>query len=142
MAMAEDGECRSVRREAEAVLLLPADFFSCQGTARLGRVAQSRPMPAAPTPAQLRRRRASAQRLLDRPPATPAELVAHLLCVQAQDPRAARQGLRARSTGMTLAEVDAAITEERSIVLTWLQRGTIHLAAREDLPWLHGLTAP
>jgi hypothetical protein len=43
---------------------------------------------------------------------------------------------------MTLAQVDAAITNERSIVLTWLQRGTIHLAAREDLPWLHGLTAP
>lgn len=99
-------------------------------------------MAATPSPAQLRTRRATAQRLIDRPRTTPAELVAHLLCVQAQDPRAARQGLRARSTGMTLAQVDAAITDERSIVLTWLQRGTIHLAAREDLPWLHGLTAP
>jgi DNA glycosylase AlkZ-like len=123
-------------------LLLAADFFSSREQPGSDVVQNRARMPASPRPAQLRRRRATAQRLVDRPSTTPAELVGHLLCVQAQDPRAARLGLRARSTGMTLAAIDAAITEERSIVLTWLQRGTIHLAAREDLPWLHGLTAP
>ena len=88
----------------------------------------------------LRRARAAAQ-LLHRPrAATVAEVVGRLLAVQAQDLRAARLALRARTTGLTAADVDAALTDERSVVVAWLGRGTLHLVGRDDYPWLLGLT--
>ena len=90
----------------------------------------------------LRRDRAAAQ-LLHRPRAAGvAEVVGRLLAVQAQDLRAARLALRARATGLARADVDAALTDERSVVVAWLGRGTLHLVGREDYPWLLGLTAP
>jgi hypothetical protein len=93
-------------------------------------------------PAALRARRAAAQ-LLHRPAAAgPADVVRALLAVQAQDARAARRALRARTRGLTAAAVDAALDEERSLVVAWLMRGTLHLVASEDYPWLLGLTAP
>jgi hypothetical protein len=92
--------------------------------------------------AALRRARAAAQ-LLHRPPtAGVAQAVGRLLAVQAQDLRAARLALRARTAGRTAADVDAALTHERSVLVTWLMRGTLHLVGRDDYPWLLGLTAP
>jgi uncharacterized protein YcaQ len=92
--------------------------------------------------AALRARRAAAQ-LLHRPPgADAAGVVRELLAVQAQDARAARLALRARTEGLTTAAVDAALSDERSIVAGWLGRGTLHLVTPEDYPWLLGLTAP
>ena len=92
--------------------------------------------------AALRRARAAAQ-LLHRPrTAGVADLVGALLAVQAQDLRAARLALRARAAGLTAAGVDAALTDERSVVVTWLMRGTLHLVGRDDYPWLLGLAAP
>jgi winged helix DNA-binding protein len=94
------------------------------------------------TPAALRRARAAAQ-LLHRPHTDGvAALVARLLAVQAQDLRAARLALRARAEGLVAADVDRALTGERSVVAGWLLRGTLHLVAREDYGWLLGLTAP
>jgi hypothetical protein len=94
------------------------------------------------TPAQLRRRRATAQLLASREEAgDPAAAVAHLLAVQAQDLRAARLALRARGAARAAADVDAALGD-RSLVVTWLMRGTLHLVAREDHAWLLALTAP
>jgi winged helix DNA-binding protein len=94
------------------------------------------------TVGELRARRAAAQRL-DRPGAVgPARLVHDLLAVQTQDARAARLALRARSGGLRAADVDAALTDDRSLVVAWLMRGTLHLVAREDHAWLLGLTAP
>jgi DNA glycosylase AlkZ-like len=88
----------------------------------------------------LRRARAAAQ-LLHRPAAGgPAQVVEHLLAVQAQDLRAARLALRARSEGLRALDVDAALTDERSLVVAWLARGTLHLVGREDYPWLLALT--
>jgi Winged helix DNA-binding domain len=93
-------------------------------------------------PHALRRARAAAQ-LLDRPRAAGvADVVGRLLAVQAQDLRAARLAVRARTTGLTAADVDAALTDERSVVVAWLGRGTLHLVGRDDYPWLLGLTAP
>ena len=43
---------------------------------------------------------------------------------------------------MTSEDVDRALTEDRSLVITWLNRGTLHLVRSEDYPWLHLLTAP
>jgi len=85
----------------------------------------------------LARARAAAQ-LLHRPERlTPGELVRHLLAVQAQDPRAVRLALRARIDGLTWDEVD-----DDALVVTWLNRGTLHLVHRDDYPWLQALTAP
>jgi hypothetical protein len=65
-----------------------------------------------------------------------------LLAVQGQDPRGARLAIRARTSGLTGADVDRALTEDRSLLITWLNRGTLHLVRSEDYPWLHALTTP
>ncbi|MDQ3721105.1 MAG: winged helix DNA-binding domain-containing protein, partial [Actinomycetota bacterium] len=44
---------------------------------------------------------------------------------------------RSRVPGLTRAEVEAA-----PLVRTWTVRGTVHLIAEEDRPWLHALCAP
>jgi Winged helix DNA-binding domain len=81
--------------------------------------------------------------LLSGPPANgPAEVVERLLAVQGQDPRGLRLAVRARSTIESADEVDRALSEERSLVVTWLNRGTLHLVRREDYPWLQALIAP
>ncbi len=90
----------------------------------------------------LRALRAAGQ-LLHRPPGFgPAEIVERLLAVQSQDLSQGRRALRARGEGFTAADVDAAIAEERSVVVAWVNRGTIHMVPREDYPWLLGLTGP
>jgi hypothetical protein len=92
--------------------------------------------------APIRRTRAARQ-LLDRPAGlTPGEVVRRLLAVQAQDLPAARRALRVRTRGLTAEAVNAAMSEERSIVRGWLGRGTLHMVAPEDYPWMLGLTAP
>jgi hypothetical protein len=81
--------------------------------------------------------------LLAGPPARdPAAVAERLLALQSQDPRGFRLAIRARTTGLSAADVDRALTEERSLVVTWLNRGTLHLVRREDYPWLQALTTP
>jgi Winged helix DNA-binding domain len=83
-----------------------------------------------------RRHRLAAQ-LLDRPPARSAvEIVRRLAGVQAQLPSAAALGVAARADGVTPAAVEHARTADRSIVLTWAMRGTLHLICSEDYGWL------
>lgn len=53
-----------------------------------------------------------------------------------------RLAVRARSEGLSAADVDRALTEERSVIVSWLNRGTLHLVRREDYPWLQALTTP
>src|SRR5436190_2158469 len=95
--------------------------------------------------AALERRQAQrlAAQLLSGPPAEDTAAVARgLLAVQAQDPRGARLAVRARSRVRSAADVDAALTRDRSVVVTWLNRGTLHLVPAEDYWWLHPLTTP
>jgi hypothetical protein len=73
---------------------------------------------------------------------SPEAVAERLLAVQGQDPRGARLAVRARTEGVTAADVDRALSEERSLLITWLNRGTLHLVHSEDYPWLHALTAP
>lgn len=68
--------------------------------------------------------------------------VRRLLAVQAQDRSAWRLALRARVEGVTAADVNVALTEKRSLLVAWLNRGTLHLVCTEDYPWLLALTAP
>ena len=81
--------------------------------------------------------------MLSGPPARdPLAVAERLLAVQGQDPKGARLAVRARTTGLAAADVDRALTEERSLLITWLNRGTLHLVRSEDFPWLHALTTP
>jgi hypothetical protein len=88
------------------------------------------------------RRRLAAQLLSGSPAHGPEEVAGRILAIQAQDPRGARLAIRARSEGLTAADVDGAFTRDRSIVITWLNRGTLHLVLSEDYPWLLAVTAP
>ncbi len=72
----------------------------------------------------------------------PVSVVDRLLAVQAQDPRAMRLAIRSRTTGVVATDVDRALTDDRSLVVTWLNRGTLHLVTATDYWWLHPLTAP
>jgi hypothetical protein len=86
--------------------------------------------------------RLGAQRLSGVPPAGVVDATRHLLAVQAQDPRGARLALRARTLGGHASAVDHALSTERSLLITWINRGTLHLIAAEDEPLLHALTTP
>ena len=67
-------------------------------------------------------------------------MAGRLLAIQGQDQRGARLAVRARTTGLTAADVEHALTAERSLLITWLNRGTLHLIRAEDYGWLHQLT--
>jgi hypothetical protein len=86
--------------------------------------------------------RFSAQLLSGPPAGSAVEVVERLLAVQAQDPRGARLAVRARTSGLHASDVDRALTDERSLVIDWLNRGTLHLVRPEDYWWLHALTTP
>ena len=85
--------------------------------------------------------RCAAQLLCGDAAASAEDVARRLLAIQAQDPRGARLTVRARSAGLSAADVDAAL-ERRSLVVTWLNRGTLHLVRAEDYWWLHPLTTP
>jgi Winged helix DNA-binding domain len=86
--------------------------------------------------------RLTAQLLAGPPARDPVAVAERLLAVQGQDPRGARLAVRARSEGLTAADVDRALTEDRTLLITWVNRGTLHLVRSEDYPWLHALTTP
>ena len=86
--------------------------------------------------------RLTAQLLAGEQASSAEAAVRRILAVQGQDPRGFRLAVRARTTGGTAADVDAALTDRRSLVVSWLNRGTLHLVAAEDYWWLHPLTTP
>jgi hypothetical protein len=86
--------------------------------------------------------RLTAQALSGTPLKRPVDVAERLLAVQGQDPRGARLAVRARTAGLTAADVDRELTEERSLLITWLNRGTLHLIRSEDYPLLQSLTTP
>jgi hypothetical protein len=85
---------------------------------------------------------ARGQRLAAPPRSTVSETVAAVAALQAQDAGAAALGVRARRPGSTLAEVEAARFEERSVARTWVMRGTLHLIPAEDARWMVRLLGP
>lgn len=98
-------------------------------------------MPSDPLP-ERDLRRLAAQRLSGPPARDPVAVAQQLLAVQAQDARGARLAIRARTRGLHASDVDRALTEDRSLVISWLNRGTLHLVRSEDHAWLHALTTP
>jgi len=86
-------------------------------------------------------RRFAAQLLSGRPARDPVAVAERILAIQAQDLRGARLAIRARTKGANTADIDRAL-DDRSLVITWLNRGTLHLTRTEDYFWLHALTTP
>jgi len=87
-------------------------------------------------------RRLTAQLLAGRPARSATAVAERLLAIQGQDPRGARLAVRARTVGVSAADIDRALTDERSLVITTLNRGTLHLVRSEDYPLLQSLTTP
>ena len=85
--------------------------------------------------------RLTAQGLAGPPLNHPAAVAERLLAVQGQDPRGFRLAVRARTEGLTATDVERALGD-RELVVTWLNRGTLHLVRGEDYPLLQGLTTP
>jgi hypothetical protein len=74
---------------------------------------------------------------------TDVATVARSVCaIQAQAFDAARHQIRVRSACLTAADVNRAFEEERSVVRTWLMRGTWHLCAADDVRWLIDIFGP
>jgi Winged helix DNA-binding domain len=70
---------------------------------------------------------------------SPAEVVRHMVCMQAQDFAAAKWSVGLRAAGTTDAAVEGAIAG-REFVRSWPMRGTLHFVAPEDLGWILALT--
>ncbi|MCW2770919.1 MAG: hypothetical protein JWR27_2352 [Aeromicrobium sp.] len=73
--------------------------------------------------------------------ATPADVVRHLGCVQAQLHDMALWSVARRTPGLTLAELQASF-DRGDFLRTHVLRPTWHLVDPEDLHWLLALTAP
>jgi hypothetical protein len=86
-------------------------------------------------------RRLAAQLLVGPSAGGVGQVVERLLAVQAQDLRAARLAIRARTKGLTAADVDRELGD-RTLLVTWLNRGTLHLVHPHDYWWLQRLTTP
>jgi hypothetical protein len=86
--------------------------------------------------------RLRAQLLSGAPPRSPEAVVERLVAVQAQDARGARLAIRSRTAGVRAVDVDRALTDRRTMLITWLNRGTLHLVGVDDYWWLHPLTTP
>lgn len=88
--------------------------------------------------------RARAQRLTRDAPARtrPSAILREVCGLQAQLFSATALGMRARSPGLSAANVTQALNGERSIIRTWLMRATLHVVAAEDVRWLVDLLGP
>jgi winged helix DNA-binding protein len=86
--------------------------------------------------------RLSAQLLSGERARDPVVVAERVFAVQGQDPMGFRLAVRARTTGVTAADVDRALTADRSLVVSWLNRGTLHLVRSEDYPVIQAVTTP
>jgi DNA glycosylase AlkZ-like len=86
--------------------------------------------------------RVRAQALTGARPTDPSEAVRRVGALQAQDPRALRLAIRARTTGVDALAVRRAFAEPGRLVVTWLMRGTLHAVPAGDLRWLLALLRP
>ncbi|TMK21133.1 MAG: winged helix DNA-binding domain-containing protein, partial [Actinobacteria bacterium] len=57
----------------------------------------------------------------------PVDVAERLLAIQAQDLRGGQLAVRARTKGVTVGDIDRALTADRSLLITWVNRGTLHL---------------
>ncbi len=81
------------------------------------------------------------QHILKKTATTPAELVAHMGAVQAQDYAGAKWAIGLRIQGQTDASIEMAMNEG-SIIRTHVLRPTWHFVTPEDIRWMLELTGP
>lgn len=86
--------------------------------------------------------RVRAQGLTEPRATDPGDAVRRAGSLQAQDPRALRLAIRARTTGTDAAAVEKAFAAPGGLVVTWLMRGTLHAVPAEDVRWLLALLRP
>jgi Winged helix DNA-binding domain len=98
-------------------------------------------MTRAATVQDLARLRLRNQRLVHAPAEEPADAVRWMLAMQAQDFAGALWSVGVRAPGTRVADVTGALDDGR-IVRSWPMRGTLHLTAPEDLPWMLELIGP
>lgn len=92
---------------------------------------------------QVRRLRFRAQRLTpDAALPDVASLMRESFALQSQEPDSAALSIQARTNGVTHADVKCAREVERSLVLTWAMRGTMHLVPAADVRWLLAYLGP
>jgi len=99
-----------------------------------------KPKPTQPTSDRIGRLRIANQRILGSSFKTPQEAVRFMLAMQGQDFSGVKWAIVLRVPGSTLAQVESAFNNGK-IVRSWPMRGTLHVTAAEDLPWmlnLHG----
>src|SRR5947208_2567529 len=71
---------------------------------------------------------------------SPAEVIAHLGAVQAQEYAGGKWAIGLRLPNATEADIEGAIAE-RAIVRTWPMRGTLHFVPAGDVRWMLALMA-
>lgn len=91
---------------------------------------------------EVRMTRARSQRLCGNRSRDVVEVVRELVGVQAQDMSATRMALRARTSDVDADDIRAAYDEDRTLVRTWVMRGTLHMVAAQDVGWLVSLLGP
>lgn len=85
--------------------------------------------------------RLAAQRIAGSGMAGAAEAVHWMAAMQGQDLHGALTSVAIRTESRSLADVEAALNDG-SVVRSWPMRGTLHLVAAEDLPWMLRLGSP
>jgi hypothetical protein len=81
------------------------------------------------------KRRLLNQRIFNPKSKTPAEVLLHLGAIQAQDFSGAKWSIGLRIRDSIEKDIDNALSSKK-IVRTWLMRGTLHLAAAENIRWM------
>jgi hypothetical protein len=82
-----------------------------------------------------------AQRIAGPRPSGAAAVVRRLTALQGQDLPGALTSVALRTASGTRADVEAALNAGE-VVRSWPMRGTLHLVAAEDLPWMIALLGP
>lgn len=72
---------------------------------------------------------------------SPSEIVAQLGAMQAQDYAGAKWSIGLRLPGSTDADIEQAIID-KTVVRTWVMRGTLQFVSAADLRWMVALVAP
>jgi hypothetical protein len=93
------------------------------------------------TPGEIAQYRLDGQRIAHSELYDPAEVVASMGAMQAQDHAGALWSIGLRLGRANQSDVEQAITD-RKIVRTWPMRGTLHFVATQDVRWMLRLLTP
>lgn len=91
--------------------------------------------------ADIARTRLDNQRLVSTNYKEPQQAAAWFGAMQAQDYASVKWAVGMRCTGATDGDVESAI-KNGDVVRSWLNRGTLHIAAAPDIRWIQNLLSP